>query len=214
MQYGRTDVSTVCGLEGFSAQGPWGRGGFNVLSSLPPTLSKMGIPGHIRGGTPPLGMRIRQHVRDSDWPMIKDNWKKSYRHALYYLDDATYFSVLGKRIDDLRDKARWAIAVDPEDDEFIFGWACFGVNAVHYVYVRRVYRGAGVAQALVQPGPWVPCTHWTRTAEKYAVEHPGRLCYTPGRLEYEKIGVLNEDSRSDTVRSPEATEVGHPVRGA
>jgi hypothetical protein len=88
-------------------------------------------------------------------------------------------------IDDIKKRgARFRLAVDPGDSNFIWGWACTEPGVLHYVYVRQSSREQGVARLLVADAGLsrpVQCRSWTEWAAKVAQKSPGLLVYVPDR---------------------------------
>jgi GNAT superfamily N-acetyltransferase len=129
--------------------------------------------------------KLRAVVKD-DWAYILDSWKKSYRElgSEQHVPKHIYWPEQHARIEYLRmdPKVEFRIAADPEDPDFIWGWACVEGPVLHYVFVRASAQGQGVAKLLLRglPVPLV-CTHWTKVAEAVASKQPGRLLFEPSR---------------------------------
>lgn len=136
-----------------------------------------------------LAPSIRKVCKD-DWAYILDSWKKSYRElgSEQHVPRHIFWPEQHARIESLRlnPAAEFIIAADPEDSDFIWGWACIetrqGVQVLHYVFVRASAQGQGVAKLLLREveRPLV-CTHWTRVAEQVHRKHPGAVLYEPSR---------------------------------
>ena len=132
-----------------------------------------------------LAPRIRGVVKD-DWAYIYDSFKKSYRElgSEQHVPAHIYWAEQHAQIE--RYKANPAcefrIASDPDDHDFIWGWACVELPLVHYVFVRASAQGQGVAALLLKdvPRPLV-CTHWTKIAESVNRRHSGSLRYEPSQ---------------------------------
>lgn len=130
--------------------------------------------------------KLRQVVQD-DWAYILDSWKKSYRElgADQHVPAHLYWPEMTARIERLRENpaVEFRIAADPDDHDFIWGWACVeGRMIVHYVFVRASAQGQGVARMLCAdvPKPMV-VTHWTKVAEAVHKKKPGSLLFEPSR---------------------------------
>ncbi len=133
-----------------------------------------------------LEPRIRQVVKD-DWAYILDSWKKSFRElgCDQHVPKHIYWPEQHALIEHLKlnPAVEFRIASDPDDANFIWGWACVeGGTILHYVFVRASAQGQGVAKLLLAgvPRPIVT-THWTRIAEQVHKKHPGSLLYEPSR---------------------------------
>ena len=150
----------------------------------PPPGSREGTTGKESLG--PLEISIRA-PKTEDWNYILDSWKRSFRETLQWVPGQNFYSHMTNVIEALRsDKSTtFQIACDPEDEAFIFGWACLGrSNLIHYCFVRHAFRRANVAKRVTGLSSNTPasCTHWTRTCEKITKKHPGLLIYEPSKL--------------------------------
>jgi hypothetical protein len=139
---------------------------------------------------PELEISIRS-VRDSDWNFILSSWKQSYRDSEPMVPNHIYFAEMHARIEHLKQGgARFLVACDPNDQDFIVGWLCDTPDgALHYVYVRQSMRLADVAKRLSAQkmrarmgGGSIVCTHWTKASEEINKKHPGVLRYEPSLL--------------------------------
>lgn len=130
--------------------------------------------------------RVRPVCQD-DWAYILDSWKKSYHDlgAEQHVPRHIYWPEIHARIEALRRKpsVEFRIAADPDDSDFIWGWACIEDKAVlHYVFVRASAQLQGVAKLLLRDVPRpTPCTHWTVVAEAVNKKHQGAFLYEPSR---------------------------------
>ncbi len=129
---------------------------------------------------------MRNVVQD-DWAYILDSFKKSFRDlgSEQHVPAYVWYRGISERIDSLRknDKVEFRIACDPEESNFIWGWAIVEAGSiVHYIFVRASAQGQGVATMLLKDVPRpVVCTHWTKAAETFQKKHPGLLMYEPSR---------------------------------
>ena len=125
---------------------------------------------------------IRQ-PRDSDQAFVASTWVRSMvsthahkavphhqrRHGL----DRSMGAPIGRQVNAYVDRlmdlpgSRCLITAWDENDDVILGWIAFGVNqpcpTVHYLWVRQMERGKGIARAMlevigVEPGVPVICT--------------------------------------------------------
>lgn len=131
-----------------------------------------------------LEVKIRDAGKD-DWAFIMSAWRKSYRDVEAWVPAYVYNPQVLKEIESFRARgARFRMAVDPEADDFIWGFACTEGGAVHYVYVKESARGQGVAKKLVgDAGLSLPVTltYWTKFAEQIQRKKPGSMMYEPSR---------------------------------
>lgn len=156
-----------------------------VYSPQNPTASKNNLVLHNKT-TLPIKIRPPQ---DGDWNYIYDSWKRSFKETMPWVPTPNFFQAMGKRVEEIkaREETRFFIACDPEDDEFIFGWGCFGrKNLIHYVFVKQAFRHAMVAIRLVEhatnTSKPIVFTHWTRVCEKLNKKYPRALRYEPSKL--------------------------------
>lgn len=133
-----------------------------------------------------LAPTVRQVCKD-DWAYIYDSWKKSYRElgSDQHVPKHIYWPTQHSEIEALKASpaVEFRIAADPEDSNFIWGWACIeGRMIVHYVFVRASAQGQGVARLLLRDVPRpIVVTHWTKVAEAVHKKHPGSLLFEPSR---------------------------------
>ena len=125
-----------------------------------------------------LPIRIRP-MTQGDEPLVLSSWKKSYADAVDWARTeagrAHYYTHVNGVLPRLLDGSRTAIACNPLDAEHVFGWACVDRDesegaVLHYAYVKRDYRGMGVARRLleslgIREGARVIVTHWTDACE-------------------------------------------------
>jgi len=134
---------------------------------------------------PPLEILLR-HERPPDLHFILSSWKWSQRSMHPELESPIYFRILTDRINHIRTHPSTitTVACDPDDENFIFGYACTAGPILHYVFVRQAFRQARVASRLVPlpRTPPRPVTAWSRAAELYSRSHPGAFLYEPTRI--------------------------------
>tara|TARA_R110000765_G_C18786568_1_gene592008 strand:- start:331 stop:900 length:570 start_codon:yes stop_codon:yes gene_type:complete len=136
--------------------------------------------------TLPIKIRAPQ---DKDWNYIYDSWKRSFKETMPWVPAKNFFQGMGERIEAIKNRkeTRFFVACDPDDENFIFGWGCFGRgNLVHYVFVKQAFRHARTAARLVaiatDTNKPIAFTHWTRVCEKLSKTHLGSLKYEPSKL--------------------------------
>lgn len=121
--------------------------------------------GHIEE-LPPLEFNVRE-MREGDWNFVAHSWKRSYRTQKTSWPANFYDAEMQKRLDKLSNRATFLLAVDVEDPDQIFGWACAEDPLLHFVFVKKAFRRQKIATTLIEKlgGP-VLCTHWTQHAKK------------------------------------------------
>lgn len=104
--------------------------------------------------------------RDDDRAFILSTWLRSYkgRGMSYGVDADAYYA--GERIvaERLLDAYGATIACADDDDDVIYGWVVADGQIVHYGYVKRELRHAGLEECLlseagVDPGKPATQTH-------------------------------------------------------
>lgn len=104
-----------------------------------------------------------------DLGLVYSSWMRSYWDAKpaslagvpreLYFSDAGHHGVIDRLL--RRPDAILSVACDTKDHDEIYGWACWSARALHYVYVKELWRRKGVASALVAKGPSLPVSHVT-----------------------------------------------------
>lgn len=104
-------------------------------------------------------------VTENDWPYIKDSWRTTLALAHNVPQNRGWRSKISMRIDRLFERgATFLVACDPDDHTHILGWACFEKPLIHYVLVKHVYRGQGIARQLLSAfadQAIIYCSEWT-----------------------------------------------------
>lgn len=112
-------------------------------------------------------------ARDTDIAFIVDAWKRSYEGAaaVKMCDREFYRIEMERLIKRLfgRDGVSTLIAYDPDDDDHMVGFACFTVHnpsraELHYIYVKKDFRGKGIARRLLEGVPVESYTFLSPTA--------------------------------------------------
>ena len=95
---------------------------------------------------------------ESDIKFIYSSWLKSFRRSPFaaQISNALYFDGQHKRITHILAKPETNVicVCNPEDASQIYGWICAEIGGpitvVHYVYVKRTYRGFGIGKGLIE----------------------------------------------------------------
>lgn len=74
------------------------------------------------------------------------HWKN---HARKHTLKEVYDAGMDKRIDRLVFRSKVLVAFFPEVPDEVLGWSCVEGDALHYVYVKAVYRRRGIGTGLV-----------------------------------------------------------------
>ena len=99
-------------------------------------------------------LSIRQAISE-DYPLIFNSWLKSAQKSNFSrnIHASVYFPNHHKIIDDILQRAKTLVAVDPNDASHIFGFIVAekveGVCVFHYIYIKHLYRDVGIGQQLL-----------------------------------------------------------------
>lgn len=140
-------------------------------------------------------MRVRS-MQQGDRNFILNSWLKSFRNApsVNGMENPAYFHEQSKVITELLDNCAVLMAVDPKDNDSIFGYLVYqwadGQFVIHYVYTKHTFRNKGVAQYLIhkagfalgETAAWY--THATKTSPRVAYKF--RCIYNPFITRYFK----------------------------
>lgn len=126
--------------------------------------------------------RLIRPYRSDDLSFILSSWCRSYSESpnAAWVPRRVFMRVYHDYIERLLSLGQLDVqlAVDPDNDEQIYGWSALSSGVVHYVYVKQLYRTLGVANELIAghcPGSLIRHSHWTRACS-YVVD---RLVYEP-----------------------------------
>ena len=105
--------------------------------------------------------RIRsvEHPDDPAWPFVFDTWVGSYLAAARKNAPNELAQALSARpeagplvrkwVGELAKGSEVALMVDGEQPDVYAGWACGSVYALHFVYVKKVFRRLGLGGQLI-----------------------------------------------------------------
>jgi GNAT superfamily N-acetyltransferase len=87
----------------------------------------------------------------SDEPWIFSSWLRQLRRERSYelVANEQLFDAGHRRIERLLRSSRTVVAVDPVASENLLGYLCADDAAVHWCYVKSVYRGFGLGRVLL-----------------------------------------------------------------
>jgi len=153
----------------------------------------------------PIHIRDLDRDDESERNFVLSAWKRGYRGeaaevphehgpgcpVLACMDRGAYYRLMEARLVPVLERASVVVACNPTRESQLYGFAAGDRDALHYVYVKAVFRGRGFARRLVERvmrdpsarrDPPMPVTHWTHAAERYAVSHPGEIVFVPSLL--------------------------------
>lgn len=125
---------------------------------------------------------------ESDVAFIFRSWLKSYKNSWFAknIENTIYYSEHHKVLERLMSEKTVLIACNSDDTDQIYGFMCCekteGINVIHFIYVKHVFRNMGIAKRLLEVQGHDPktagvYTHHTRIAEKLAPK--ANLVYHP-----------------------------------
>jgi len=122
---------------------------------------------------------LRRAAEDgSDIPFITNSWLKSYRKAQFTagVTNTVYYKRHHDVIREVIKSSSLVVLCNPEDKTHILGWACVErldgdpTCYLHYVYVKHLMRGKGLAtkllDACVRDAHDVVTSHSTKAGDK------------------------------------------------
>lgn len=118
-----------------------------------------------------LDIRFRG-FKESDRNMILSDWLRSHQDGgdwPHLMRARDYYDVHKHAVAKFLDTSETILAVDPEDEDHVFGWLVHSGLTLHYMFTRRLFRRAGVARRLfdvMRGGHFgdAVCSHWTHGA--------------------------------------------------
>lgn len=119
----------------------------------------------------------------TDLPFIFSTWLKSFRKSPWarQIPPTIYFRHEHDRVAQNLNDSQTLIAHPANDPDTILGWACGRGQLIHWVYVKRTWRGLGIGRKLAgelvdlaspfeftrHPGPNIPSWLKTGTLNPY-----------------------------------------------
>jgi len=102
-----------------------------------------------------MNIDIRNYDSITDEAFLIATWIKSNRSSPATRAVPTPIYLIGQRYRIMKclkaESTRILVACDSDESNLIYGYAVWGVPSIlHYVYVKKAYRGAGVAKALLE----------------------------------------------------------------
>lgn len=130
-------------------------------------------------------------MRPSDRACVASNWLRSYE-SYPDMERARYWQTYTAIVDGILDRCPVAILCNPEEEDQIMGWACYGSDpsVLHYLYVKAAFRDhrgevtpPRLAMALLEhlglAGRPFATTFTTRAWVKYAAKHGINYLHVP-----------------------------------
>jgi GNAT superfamily N-acetyltransferase len=97
-----------------------------------------------------IPVKYRQ-AEDADMGFVRTTWVHHNRGRGFASGVSPREYGPGQRelVAKLLDRYGASVACDPEDPYVLYGWVCSGGDALHYVYVKPEFRGAGIGRAML-----------------------------------------------------------------
>ncbi len=122
--------------------------------------------------------RVRDYT-PSDDSLIYSSWLKGYRHGNDWMaisDAKAYYKAQHDIIEMLLKTCSVKIAHHKDDKDSILGYSVSSGETLHWVFVKTLYRGQGIAKALT--GEFSTVTHLTKTGVSYLSRNP-KIIFNP-----------------------------------
>lgn len=112
-----------------------------------------------------MTLRIRP-AKPDDMAFVLDAWRRSYEDApaVRGADREHYRIEMTRAIRRICDHAEVRVACDPSDEDTLVGFVAFTGGELHYAYVKKDFRGMGVAKQLLSEVPVVAYTFRSNNA--------------------------------------------------
>ena len=113
-------------------------------------------------------------IRETDHALIIDSWVNSVRYstpAFFWVPGGLFRSIYRSMVVRLIEckPELFRVLVNEADEDQIFAWACGDKWATHFVFVKKEFRGEGLATRLIDSinawSPWRVFSHWTKDCE-------------------------------------------------
>ena len=128
-------------------------------------------------------------AQEDDGPYILDTWVSHQRnaHKKLYVQDSVYKREMTAAVKSLIRKVTPTVAYFEEEPDYILGYICAENLAdelvIHFTYVRKLYRGNGIAKKLLES------VGYNKEAISTAIETTGLL--PSGRMNCNRHGLNN-----------------------
>jgi len=110
---------------------------------------------------------LRDAIQE-DLAFVYNSWLKQYRNSPFTvgMGNDLYYSQHRRVIDAILNKSDIKVICDAEDTNKIYAWACgekFDTPLMHFIYVKRDYRGKGLSKMLLSEFGWEEGSHVVST---------------------------------------------------
>lgn len=112
-----------------------------------------------------------------DMPFVFSSWYNSYRPHAKHVAIPEYSAGQNRLMRRLAFSGRVLVAASADYPDEILGYSISEGDALHFLYVKSVYRGMGIARGLVN-GKFKWYTHWMGDKGRSFAEKFG-LTYNP-----------------------------------
>lgn len=99
-----------------------------------------------------LQMTSLQPAEPNHQNFIFSSWLRSYRNSdiTRFVPNEVYYEKHSELVTKLLDTSTVLMAVNADCPDQIFGFICYDETAIHYVYVKYIYRKMGLAKLLLE----------------------------------------------------------------
>jgi GNAT superfamily N-acetyltransferase len=140
----------------------------------------------------------------NDLAFIYSCWLNSYRsdsHIGSTCRKSVYYDSYNQVIDRILDEAYTLVrvAVDPNDENVIYGYAVYDPSTIHYVFVKEAFRELGIAASLLEHAlkTTTEYSHRTRCVAELLNEHR-ELTYNPFSL-FKKLTINPGEENAQSI---------------
>ena len=126
---------------------------------------------------------VRAYRPAADEAIVAATWKDTFWSLgfLRWAAKRDYYRQMNRVVEWLVSPDNVLVAVNPRDENHVWGWLCFSGSVIHYAWVRHEYRRVGIFRLLLAkselPTHPLHCSHWTRLCE--VVQGKWQLAYVP-----------------------------------
>lgn len=121
-------------------------------------------------------------IKEHEQAFVISSWLKSYRSSPFVrlVDNDVYYREQAKLVLSALEGSVTLMAVDPQDDDVIWGFIVFGVNRVEYIYVKHLMRLNGIAKLLWEAADKPAVANClTHAGESILRKYPTVLSFNP-----------------------------------
>jgi hypothetical protein len=92
---------------------------------------------------------VLRQADENDLSFIFSSWLKSYRNQQKFVSSEIYFEGQHKLIELILRESHCIVICPVDDPDSIIGYVVYKDNAMHWIYVKSVFRNLGMARKLL-----------------------------------------------------------------